>query len=409
MSNEHAVIVGASHAAAQLSTSLRQSGWEGRISIVGGEPIPPYHRPPLSKAYLAGEKHSDELLIRPAAFYAKNEVDLVLGTTVTALDRKRKELTLHDGGTIPYTRLALTTGARVRKLESLPGHNLDGVFYLRDLNDVDQVRGYIGKGKSAVIIGGGYIGLETAASMRKLGMEVTVLEALPRVLQRVTAPEVSAFYSRVHGEEGVNIITDAVVESLQGSAHVEGVKLGDGSTLAADLVVIGVGVIPTTELAEQAGLAVDNGIVVDEYARTSDPDIVAAGDCTSHYNPIYDRHLRLESVQNATDQAKVAANTICGKLKAYHALPWFWSDQYDLKLQIAGLSQGYDRVVLRGASDTGRSFAAFYFNGDRLLAVDAVNRPREFMLARKALAAGQTADPELLADNNTEPQQAFAN
>jgi 3-phenylpropionate/trans-cinnamate dioxygenase ferredoxin reductase subunit len=406
MGSQHAVIVGASHAAAQLATSLRQGGWDGNISIVGAEAIPPYHRPPLSKAYLAGDKHSDELLIRPATFYEKSGIDLVLGTRVNALDRENKVITLHDGGSIPYTKLALTTGASVRKLE-LPGHQLDGVFYLRDLNDVNRIRAFIGAGKSAVIIGGGYIGLETAASMRKLGMKVTVLEALPRVLQRVTAPEVSAFYSRVHGEEGVNIITDAAVASLQGNGVVQAVKLADGTSLKADLVVIGVGVLPATELAAMAGLAVDNGIVVDEFARTSDHDIVAAGDCTNHYNPIYDRHLRLESVQNATDQAKTAANTLCGKLESYHALPWFWSDQYDLKLQIAGLSQGFDRVVLRGASDSGRSFAAFYFRGDRLLAVDAVNRPKEFMAVRRALTAGQSADPGKLADDTIDIQQAF--
>jgi 3-phenylpropionate/trans-cinnamate dioxygenase ferredoxin reductase subunit len=259
-----------------------------------------------------------------------------------------------------------------------------------------------------VIIGGGYIGLETAASLKKLGMNVTVLEALPRVLQRVTAPEVSEFYSRVHREEGVNIILEAAVESLEGGAHLEGVRLADGTLLKADLVVIGVGVLPATELAEAAGLSVDNGIVVDEFARTSDHDIVAAGDCTSHYNPIYDRHLRLESVQNATDQAKTAAQTLCGKLEPYRALPWFWSDQYDLKLQIAGLSQGFDRVVLRGSTDHGRSFAAFYFAGDRLLAVDAVNRPKEFMMSRRALTAGQSADPALLADESVDIQQAFA-
>ncbi len=406
MGSEHAVIVGASHAAAQLATSLRQGGWAGKISIVGAEAIPPYHRPPLSKAYLVGEKHSDELLIRPATFYEKSDIDLALGTRVSTLDRANKILRLHDGGSIPYTKLALTTGASVRKL-AIPGHTLDGVFYLRDLNDVNRIRGFIGAGKSAVIIGGGYIGLETAASMRKLGMNVTVLEALPRVLQRVTAPEVSAFYSRVHGEQGVNIVTDAAVESLQGEGVVTAVKLADGTSLGADLVVIGVGVLPATELAEMAGLAVDNGIVVDEFARTSDPDIVAAGDCTNHYNPIYARRLRLESVQNATDQAKTAASTLCGKLESYHALPWFWSDQYDLKLQIAGLSQGFDRVVLRGASDSGRSFAAFYFLGDRLLAVDAVNRPKEFMAVRRALAAGQSADPVKLADDTVDIQQAF--
>jgi 3-phenylpropionate/trans-cinnamate dioxygenase ferredoxin reductase subunit len=406
MGSEHAIIVGASHAAAQLATSLRQGGWDGKISVVGNEALPPYHRPPLSKAYLAGEKHSDELLIRPAAFYEKSSIDLVLGSRVSGLDRMNKVITLHDGGSIPYTKLALTTGASVRKL-SVPGNELEGVFYLRDLNDVNQIRGFIGSGKSAVIIGGGYIGLETAASMRKLGMKVTVLEALPRVLQRVTAPEVSAFYSRVHGEEGVDIITGAVVESLQGGGVVQAVKLADGTSLRADLVVIGVGVLPATELAERAGLEVDNGIVVDEFARTSDPDIVAAGDCTNHYNPIYQRRLRLESVQNATDQAKTAANTLCGKLESYHALPWFWSDQYDLKLQIAGLSQGFDRVVLRGSSAQGRSFAAFYFSGDRLLAVDAVNRPKEFMAVRRALVAGQSADPAKLADETIEIQEAF--
>ncbi len=406
MANEHAVIVGASHAAAQLATSLRQGGWTGAISLVGDEAIAPYHRPPLSKAYLAGEKHSDELLIRPATYYEKSGIDLLLGTRATAIDRANKRLRLHDGGAIPYTKLALATGARVRKL-SLPGHELNGVFYLRDLNDVNRIRGFIGPGKSAVIVGGGYIGLETAASLRKLGMQVTVLEALPRVLQRVTAPEVSAFYSRVHAEEGVRIITEVAVDSLEGSGTVAAVKLADGTQLPADIVVIGVGVQPETALAEAAGLAVDNGIVVDEFARTSDPDIVAAGDCTNHYNRLYNRRLRLESVQNATDQAKTAASTLCGKLEAYDTLPWFWSDQYDLKLQIAGLSQGFDRVVLRGESATGRSFAAFYFHGERLLAVDAVNRPKEFMAVRRALTAGQTANPAALADESIEIQQAF--
>ncbi len=407
MSDEHAVIIGASHAAAQLSAGLRQGGWEGRISIVGAEAIPPYHRPPLSKDYLAGDKHADELLIRPATYYEQQGIDLVLGSRVTRIDRAGKEIELHDGGRIPYSKLALTTGAHVRKLD-IAGGELDGVFYLRDLNDVDRIRAYVGPGKSAVIIGGGYIGLETAASLRKQDMAVTVLEAMPRVLQRVTAPEVSAFYSRVHAEEGVNIITDAQVQAIEGGAGVEGVSLADGTRIAADLVIIGVGVIPATELAEAAGLEVNNGIVVDEYARTSDHDIVAAGDCTFHYNPIYDRHLRLESVQNATDQAKLAAGTLCGKLEAYNALPWFWSDQYDLKLQIAGLSQGFDRVVMRGDSETGRSFAAFYFGGDRLLAVDAVNRPKEFMSVRRALGQGQSADPALLADESADIKAAFS-
>jgi 3-phenylpropionate/trans-cinnamate dioxygenase ferredoxin reductase subunit len=330
----------------------------------------------------------------------------VLGNRVTAIDRDAKQITLHDGGSIPYTKLALTTGARVRKL-TLPGHELEGVFYLRDLRDVDRIRTFVGAGKSAVIIGGGYIGLETAASLRKLGMEVTVLEALPRVLQRVTAPEVSAFYSRVHAEEGVNIITEAAVEGLLGSGSVDAVQLADGSTIKADMVVIGVGVLPATELAEAAGLTVDNGIVVDEYARTSDHDIVAAGDCTSHHNTIYNRTLRLESVQNATDQARTAANTLCGKLESYNSLPWFWSDQYDLKLQIAGLSQGFDQVVIRGDSESGRSFAAFYFQQGRLIAVDAINCPKEFMSTKRALATGKTATAAQLADESVDMTKVF--
>jgi 3-phenylpropionate/trans-cinnamate dioxygenase ferredoxin reductase component len=406
VSEEHCVIIGGSHAAAQLGASLRQAGWEGATSIVGEEALPPYHRPPLSKAYLAGEKHSDELLIRPVSFYEKNDIDLVLGNRVTAIDRDAKQITLHDGGHIPYTKLALTTGAHVRKL-TLPGHELEGVFYLRDLRDVDSMRTFVGAGKSAVIIGGGYIGLETAASLRKLGMEVTVLEALPRVLQRVTAPEVSTFYSRVHAEEGVNIITEAAVEGLIGTGSVDAVQMADGSKIKADMVVIGVGVLPATELAEAAGLTVDNGIVVDQYARTSDHDIVAAGDCTSHHNPIYDRTLRLESVQNATDQARTAANTLCGKLESYDSLPWFWSDQYDLKLQIAGLSQGFDQVVIRGDSESGRSFAAFYFQQGRLIAVDAINSPKEFMSTKRALATGKSATAEQLADESVDMTKVF--
>jgi 3-phenylpropionate/trans-cinnamate dioxygenase ferredoxin reductase subunit len=407
MSSEHAVIIGASHAGAQLAANLRQQGWDGAISLLGDEAMPPYHRPPLSKDYLSGDKHSDQLLIRPGTFYEKSGIDLLLGTRVTGIDREARTLTLHDGATVPYTRLALATGAQVRRLD-VPGVDLDGVFYLRDLGDVDRIRAYLGPGKRAVIIGGGYIGLETAASLRKQGLEVTVLEAQSRVLQRVTAPEISAFYSRVHAEEGVEIRTGAAVTAIQGEGAVAGVSLSDGAYLAADLVIIGIGVLPATDLAEAAGLEVDNGIVVDEYARTSDRDIVAAGDCTNHHNPIYDLKLRLESVQNATDQARTAAATLCGKLEPYRALPWFWSDQYDLKLQIAGLSLGYDNVVLRGNADRGRSFAAFYFSGDRLLAVDAVNRPKEFMATRRALTQGLSADPEALADEGADIQQLFS-
>ncbi|AKH69360.1 Pyridine nucleotide-disulfide oxidoreductase/Reductase C-terminal [Spongiibacter sp. IMCC21906] len=406
MSNEHCVIVGASHGAASLAAALRTEGWEGAISIVGDEPHLPYHRPPLSKAYFCGDKSGDEILIRPDSFYESNNIDMVLGSRVVDIDLDAKKVVLHDGGDIPFTKLALTTGAKVRKIP-IPGSELNGVYYLRDLKDVDQIKKYVTKGKRAVIVGGGYIGLETAASLRKLGMEVTVLEALPRVLQRVTAPEVSAFYTRVHREEGVDLRTEVGIEAITGDNKVRGVKLADGNSIDCDLVVIGVGVIPETELAEKAGLKIDNGIVVDEHARTSHPDIVAAGDCTSHYNPIYKTTLRLESVQNATDQARIAAKTLCGKPVVYNALPWFWSDQYDLKLQIAGLSQGFDQVVVRGSVESGRSFAAFYYKEGRMIAVDAVNRPKEFMMSKRALTEGKTADPKLVADESVEVKDIF--
>jgi 3-phenylpropionate/trans-cinnamate dioxygenase ferredoxin reductase subunit len=403
---EHCIIIGASHAAAQLISSLRQEGWEGRISLIGDEPYLPYHRPPLSKAFFVGEKTEDQLLIRAADFYDKNKVDLLLGSRVTNIDRDAKKIILADRAEISYTKLALTTGARVRKIP-LTGGELPGVFYMRDLNDVKQTHKFTGRGKSAVIIGGGYIGLETAASLRKIGMSVTVIEAMSRVLQRVTAPEVSAFYTRIHTEEGVDIRTEAGVDAIVGDKHVEGVRLADGSTVRADLVIIGVGVIPNIELAEAAGLTIDNGIAVDEFATTNDADIVAAGDCTNHYNPIYQRKLRLESVQNATDQAKIAAKSICGKPEAYSALPWFWSDQYDLKLQIAGLSQGFDEVIIRGDSAQGRSFAAFYFCKGRFIAVDAINRPKEFMMSKRALTAGQNVDPLMLPDESIDIKDAF--
>ena len=393
------IILGASHAAAQLAPTLRQQRWPGSISMISNEYALPYHRPPLSKDYLAGTKTAEQILIRPAAVYRKCNVGITMGVTAAAIDRSNKQLLLDDGMALDYDKLVLTTGARVRKID-IPGVDLNGVFYLRDLNDAQQIKMFTGANKRAVIIGGGYIGLETASALRKLGMQVTVLEAMPRILQRVTAPEVAAFYSRIHAEEGVEIVADVQAVSISGEKQVESVQCHDGTEYEADIVIIGVGVIPNTELAEQAGLKIDNGILVDEYARTSDEDILAAGDCTSHYNPIYQRHLRLESVQNALDQASVAANTICGNLKPYSALPWFWSDQYDLKLQIAGLSQGYTDVVVRGDIDGSRSFAAFYMREGKLLAVDAVNRPQEFMFGKKLIMQRNQLDTAQLADDS---------
>jgi 3-phenylpropionate/trans-cinnamate dioxygenase ferredoxin reductase subunit len=399
MPEQTCVIVGASHAGTQLALSLRQGGWEGRIVLAGDEPVKPYQRPPLSKDVLSGAKSMEQILIRPDAVLENAGIEFMLGRRVETIDRTRKILYLDNGETQDYDKLALTLGAYPSTIP-LTGTDKYGVHYLRKLADVEQIRPLIGEGKSAVIIGGGYIGLEAGAVLRQTGMTVTVLEALPRVLQRVTAPVVSTFYQRLHDEEGLWVVTGALVTSIEGEDQVERVHCADGSEIDADLVIIAVGVLPNTELAARAGLDVEDGILVDEFARTSDPDIVAAGDCTRHFNPIYQRRVRLESIQNAMDQAKTAAETLNGDPQPYHALPWFWSEQYDVKLQIAGLSQGYDNVVLRGDPETGRSFAVFYFEGERLLAVDAINRPGEFMLGKKLLMAGARVDKEKLADEN---------
>lgn len=390
------LIIGASHAAAQLSTSLRKEGWLGRILVIGDEQALPYHRPPLSKALLTGEKDASQIDIFKATVYENANVEFKLGVRVTHIDRQQKQVALDNGETLSYDKLALCTGARVRKLE-IPGHQLQGVFYLRTLGDAQGIQAAVKPGKKAVIVGGGYIGLETAASLRKLGMHVTVLEMMNRVLERVTAPELSRYYTELHERNGVQIITHAQALALEGSDHVERVVCNEDRTLDADMVIIGIGVIPNTELAAEAGLQVENGIVVDEFAQTNDPDIVAAGDCTFHPNNVLGYRLRLESVPNAMDQAKAAAASICGHQKAYHTLPWFWSDQYNAKLQIAGMNRGYDKVVLRG--DTGKDqFVAWYLKGEQILAADCINSGKEFMQAKKIIAEKRLISASDLAD-----------
>jgi len=390
------IIIGSSHAAAQLTASLRQKGWEGDILVIGDEPFRPYHRPPLSKTFLAGEKSVDDLAIRPAAFYEKNNIQF-RRARVTEIDRTQQTIKLGNGQVLKYDKLALCMGARVRKI-SLPGSELEGVHYLRNIEDVEGIKQNISKGKHAVIIGGGYIGLETAAALKKLGMHVVVLEVAERILQRVTAPELSEFYQRIHTEEGVNIQTNISVLRIEGKTHPEKVICTDGREFPADLVVVGVGVLPNIELAEVAGINVDNGILVDEFCCTNDTNIVAAGDCTNHLNKTYNRRIRLESVPNANEQAKSAAATICGENLECKNLPWFWSDQYDLKLQMAGLSHGYDQVLMRGNKLTGRSFAAFYFKNGKLISADCVNRPQEFMLSKKIIAGNLDINPDRLID-----------
>ncbi|MEY8247456.1 MAG: FAD-dependent oxidoreductase [Bermanella sp.] len=397
------IIIGASHAAAQLAPSLRQEGWEGKIIVLGDEAYLPYHRPPLSKDFMANDKNAEELLIRPQTAYDKFNIEFKLGVRAETINRDHKTVTLESGEVLNYDKLAICTGSRVRTV-SLPGVELDGIHYLRDIADVEGIKEDVAPGKSAVIVGGGYIGLETAAALRKQGMQVTILEMAPRVLARVTAPEISEFYTRVHTDEGVIIKTGIAVAGFEGDKHVERVVCADGSQFDADLVVIGVGIVPNIELAEAAGLEIENGIVVDEYARTNDPDIVSAGDCTYHPNSIYGIRLRLESVPNASDQAKSAAASICGKDKLYSSLPWFWSDQYDLKLQIAGLSQGYDQLVVRGDKDNGRSFTAFYLKEGKLISADCVNSPQEFMVSKRLILAGKVLDPAKLADTEVAPK-----
>lgn len=383
MTTQRAVIVGASHAGAQLAASLRQEGWNGELVLIGDESILPYQRPPLSKAYLAGKSALDDLAIRNAEFYAKQEIQL-LNATVDAIDRSTRHLALRTGEALSYDKLALCTGARPRRLTT-PGADLPGVHYLRTAADVEAIRAVATAGPRTVIIGGGYIGLETAASLRALGLEVTVLEAAERVLERVTAPEVSAFFTRIHRNEGVDVRTGALVEAIAGERQVQEVVLAGGESLPADLVVVGIGVEPNIELAVEAGLVVDNGVLIDSQARTSDPDIVAAGDCASHDLARYGRRVRLESVPSAGEQAKVAAATISGKSKEIAALPWFWSDQYDVKLQIAGLNTGYDEIILDGDPHQGRDFTCYYFRQGELIAADCVNRPRDFMFSKRAI------------------------
>ena len=403
---KHCIIIGASHAGAQLCISLRQGGWEGKITVIGDEPDLPYHRPPLSKDFLSGDKKIDEILLRPASVYEKANVEMKLGARVGAIDRDAKTILTDDGDTLAYDKLVLTTGARVRHLP-VPGADFEGVFYLRDTNDVHAIKENVAAGKRAVIIGGGYIGLETAASLRKQGMEVTVLEAMSRILQRVTAPELSSFYKRIHSEEGVNILEGVMASEIKQSGKALSVETSCEQSFGADMVIIGIGVIPNVELAKEAGLDVGNGIEVNSFCQTSDPDIYAAGDVTWHFNPIYERHIRLESVPNATEQAKTVASHMNGNPKAYNSLPWFWSDQFDLKLQIAGLSEGYDDIIIRGDIEGSRSFAAFYFKGDKILAVDAVNSPREFMFTKMALTKGQALDKTRLADREADLKTAI--
>lgn len=386
------VIVGGGHAAGQAAASLRQKGHDGHLLIIADEPYIPYQRPPLSKAYLSGKEGMQHLYLRQAAFYEKQGIEVRTGSHVDAIDRSAKTLDV-AGQEIAYDQLLLCTGGRPRQLR-VPGAELAGVHYLRTVAEVDRIRADMATASRVCVVGGGYIGLEVAAVATAAGKSVCVLEAEDRVLQRVASPQLSAFYDELHKAHGVDIRTRCQVTGFTGNGRVEAVQCGELS-IATDLVIVGIGIVPNVELAVQAGLACDNGIVVDEYCCTSDADIYAAGDCTNHPNPQLGRRIRLESVPNAMDQARVAAGNMLGGSDKHDSVPWFWSDQYDVKLQMVGFSIDGDRQVLRG-DIASRKFAIFHLRGDTLVAVDAVNEPREFMLAKKLF--GRRIDADRLAD-----------
>ena len=393
------VIAGAGHAAGQVIASLRQHKFDGQIVLIGDEPYLPYQRPPLSKKYLSGDLPAERLHVKPESFYDDPAISLLLDTRITAIARDAKCLQIEDGDDVGYDKLILATGSRVRRLP-VEGANLNGVHYLRSIADVDGIRQGMESGKKMVIIGAGYIGLEVAAVAQTAGLNVTVIEMADRVMSRVVSPEISDFYQIEHTNQGVKFRLSTGVSSLNGKKRIKSVTTSEDEQIPADLVVIGVGIQPNTELASNAGLDVDNGIVVDNHCQTSDPDIFAVGDCTSHPSAIYDRRLRLESVHNAVEQAKTAAANICGEDVTYSQVPWFWSDQYDLKLQIAGLSEGYDDVVIRG-NPAERSFSCLYLREGRLIAIDSINAPRDFVQSKQLIADHVEVVREKLADTAT--------
>ena len=392
------VIAGAGHAAGQVVASLQQHKFDGQIALVGDEPYLPYQRPPLSKKFLAGEMPAERLYVKPASFYEDAGVELHLDTTIEALDRETRSLSVSNGDPVSYDALVLALGSRVRRLP-VSGTDLEGVHYLRSITDVEAIRADFDKGRRLVVIGAGYIGLEVAAVARQGGLDVTVIEMEDRVMSRVVSPEISDYYQIEHANQGVKLQLSTGVEGINGKKRVKSVTTSDGEEIPADVVVIGVGIEPNTALARDAGLDVDNGIVVDDHCRTSDPRIYAIGDCTMHPNGIYGRSLRLESVHNALEQAKTAVANICGIDTAYNQVPWFWSDQYDLKLQIAGLSEGYDDVVIRG-NPAERSFSCLYLREGQLIAVDAINAPRDFVQSKQLIADGTILDADRLADSD---------
>lgn len=394
---QRVLIIGAGHAGGQVAISLRNLGFKGAIKLIGDEPEPPYQRPPLSKEYLIGAMDRDQLFLKGPNYYAEQDISLQLGTRVRTVDLEARTATVDSGSEYPWDALIFATGARPRRL-NVSGADLSGVLELRTAHDVERLKPYAMPGKRLVVIGGGYVGLEAAATLTKLGAKVTVVEAGPRVLGRVAGPEISDFFEELHRDAGVEIRVSAQVVSFIGTdGHISGVRMSDDTKLACDAALVGIGVTPNSELAAASGLDCDDGIIVDGRALTSRPDVYAVGDVARRPLPLYERDARLESVHNAIEGAKLAASAIVGAPPPALDVPWFWSNQFEIRLQTAGIALGADQTVVRGAPAS-RQFAVFYLRRDRLLAVDAINSPVEFVVGKRLIAAGATVTPTDLSD-----------
>ncbi len=401
------VIVGAGHAGGAAAALLRQYGYEPPITLIGEEPIAPYQRPPLSKAWLKGQADAEALMLKPNSFYAEARIDMILGIRVDRIDRARRAVVLSDGREIAYDHLILAMGARARAL-TIPGVDLEGVLTLRSAADAEALKSALAPGKRLAVIGGGYIGLEAAASARALGAEAVVIEREARILARVACPVLSDFFTGYHRGKGVSFEVSAMVEGFEGEAgHVAGVRLGDGRVIACDVALVGIGAPPNDELAREAGLQCENGIIVDDHARTSDANVFAIGDVAWRPMPRYERMFRLESVANALEQARQAACAITGRPVPPHEVTWNWSDQYDLKYQFAGLPFDADDIVVRG-DPAAAKFAVFHLKGDIVEAVEAVNAPAEFMAGRQLIGQRRPISRARLADTTVSMKEVAA-
>ncbi|MER8968462.1 FAD-dependent oxidoreductase [Mesorhizobium sp. M0808] len=398
------VIVGAGQAGASLAAKMRALGYGGPVTLIGEEPTPPYQRPPLSKGYLLREMDLGRLYLRAASFWKENEINLKLAAPVTSIDRSTKTVRVGDES-IPYDKLALTTGSRPRQIPSTAGGSLKGVYTIRTLADADAMATEFQFGRKLLIVGGGYLGLEAAAVGVKLGLELTLIEMAPRILQRVAAPPTSDYFRKLHSNHGVKILENMALNRLTGRGQVSGAVLSNGMNLPVDFVIVAIGVTPQAGLAEEAGLEIENGIRTDGQGRTSDPSIWSAGECASF--PYDGRRIRLESVGNAIDHAELVAGNMLGASESYKAKPWFWSDQYDTKLQIAGLNTGYDHIVERRVDDE-RSRSIWYYKAGQLLALDAINDPRAYMVGKRIIEAGETIAPEHVLDSSKDIKALFS-